>query len=390
MAFMHPVRWVCVYAFVSGAALFGEDRLNQSALWEGGKGGYHTYRIPALVVTPGGTALAFCEGRKNGSGDSGDIDLVMRRSADSGATWSDQAVVRSDRGNTCGNPCPVVDARTGTVWLLSTWNRGEDHEREIISGRSKDTRRVFVMSSADEGRTWSEPKEITSAVKKPDWTWYATGPGSGIQILHGEHAGRLVLACDHIEAKTERYYSHVVFSDDQGHTWNLGGSVPNDQVNECEVVELADGRLMLNMRNYNRARQRRQKAFSRDGGGTWEDQGFDPALVEPVCQASLVRYSWPVQGKGNVILFSNPASTERVNMTVRASCDDGETWPRDRVLHAGPSAYSDLAVFADRTAGCLYERGERHPYEQIALAKFTLQDLHPPDPGVGPADSPQP
>ncbi|MBN1589681.1 MAG: exo-alpha-sialidase [Pirellulales bacterium] len=362
---------ICVAGVVQA-----ESPIDQQVLWKSGKDGYHTYRIPAFAVTTKGTVLAFCEGRKSGRGDSGNIDLLVKRSTDNGNTWSRQKVIWDDRGNTCGNPCPVVDAQTGTVWLLATWNRGEDRHREMLAERSKDTRRVFVMSSTDDGLTWSKPKEITADVKKPNWTWYATGPGSGIQIEQGPHAGRMVLACDHVEARTERHYSHVVYSDDHGKTWKLGGRTPSDQVNECEVAELADGRLLLNMRNYNRSKKRRQTAFSRDGGITWEDQGFDDALIEPICQASLQRYSQFGKNKRSVLLFSNPASTaDRVNMTVRASFDGGRTWPRERTLHAGPSAYSDLAVLADGRAACLYERGEKDRYEEIALARFTLKDL---------------
>lgn len=360
----------------AAAARAEEDSgIEHSTLWECGSNGYHTYRIPAIVVTKQGTVLAFCEGRKVHGGDAGDIDLLARRSTDNGRTWSAQRVVRDDGGNTCGNPCPVVDAETGTIWLLSTWNLGQDNERLIIDGQSRDTRRVFVASSTDDGLTWSQPREITADVKKPDWTWYATGPGSGIQITHGKHAGRLVIACDHIEAMTKHYYSHTVYSDDHGKTWELGGSTPDHQVNECEVVELADGRLMMNMRNYDRSKKLRQKAFSRDGGISWEEQGFDDALVDPVCQASIARYSWPGRSTESVILFSNPADTRRVNMTVRGSFDDGKTWAGRLVLHSGPSAYSDLAVLADGTVGCLYERGSKHPYERIVLARFKLGDL---------------
>ncbi|MCA9080940.1 MAG: exo-alpha-sialidase, partial [Planctomycetaceae bacterium] len=100
----------------------------------------------------------------------------------------------------------------------------------------------------------------------PDWTWYATGPGSGIQMEAGPHQGRLVIPCDHIQAQTKHYYSHVIYSDDHGASWRLGGSSPQHQVNECEVVELDDGRLLLNMRNYDRSHKARQVAFSNDGG----------------------------------------------------------------------------------------------------------------------------
>jgi len=376
MNFKTALLFICSLLCITAATRAGEDEIKLQVLWESGQGGYHTYRIPALAVTPKGTVLAFCEGRRNSNSDTGDIDLLMKRSTDNCDTWSTQKVVWNDSDNTCGNPCPVVDTNTGTVWLLTTWNRGDDREHGIIAGQSKDTRRVFVISSTDDGLTWSKPGEITADVKKPDWTWYATGPGSGIQIRQGEHAGRLILACDHIEAKTKHYYSHIVYSDDHGKTWKLGGSTPGHQVNECEVVELSDRRLMLNMRNCDQSKKIRQRAFSHDGGNTWENQGFDDKLVEPICQASIVRYSWPGENEENIILFSNPASTRRVNMTVRASFDDGNAWPLRRSLYSGPSAYSDLAVLADKAAACLYERGEKQPYEQIALARFKLQDLH--------------
>ncbi|HPD48605.1 MAG TPA: sialidase family protein [Anaerohalosphaeraceae bacterium] len=161
-----------------------------------GRNGYHTYRIPALLTTSKGTLLAFCEGRKNGRGDSGDIDLLVKRSSDHGKTWSAATVVRDDGPNTCGNPCPVLDHETGTIWLLTTWNLGTDRERQIIDQTSKDTRRIFVTCSNDDGITWSPFREITSDVKNPDWTWYATGPCTGIQIQNGPCRGRLVIPCD--------------------------------------------------------------------------------------------------------------------------------------------------------------------------------------------------
>jgi sialidase-1 len=189
----------------------------------------------------------------------------------------------------------------------------------------------------------------------------------------GKHAGRLVIPCDHIEAGTKHYYSHIIYSDDHGKTWKLGGTTPDHQVNECGVVELADGRLLLNMRNYDRTTRKRQVAFSSDGGETWTGQRFAEALIEPICQASIRRYSWAGKGRENIILFSNPASdTARVNLTVRMSLDDGVTWPRHRVLHEGPGAYSDLAILKSGKIACLFECGEKSPYEQITLAIFTV------------------
>ncbi len=350
--------------------------LESTVVFRSGDDGYHTYRIPSIITAPNGELLAFCEGRKAGGGDAGNIDLLMKRSADGGKTWSSQQVVWDDGANTCGNPCPVVDKSSGTIWMLLTWNRGDDAESRIIAQTSKDTRRVFVTHSRDNGRTWLPPKEITAGVKQTNWTWYATGPGAGIQMQHGPHAGRLVIPCDHIEALTKRYDSHVIYSDDHGQTWKLGGSAPEPKVNECEVVELTGGRLMLNMRNYDRSQRTRQVAVSADGGLTWADQHHVSALIEPICQASTRRYAWPTDGLKSVILFSNPASTtRREKMTVRASFDEGQTWPVARQIYGGPSAYSCLVVLPDRTIGCLYERGIGNAYETITFARFTEEWL---------------
>jgi sialidase-1 len=344
--------------------------LTQFPLFTSGQGQYHTYRIPSLIRA-GQTLLAFCEGRRGGRGDAGDIDLLLRRSADGGRTWNAPQVVWDDGPHTCGNPCPVVDERTGAIWLLLTWNLGEDHEAQIIAGTSQDTRRVFCCHSRDQGRTWSRPEELTPRVKRPDWTWYATGPGAGIQLERGPHQGRLLIPCDHIEANTNHYYSHVIYSDDGGATWQLGGRAPRPGVNECEVVELEDGRLCLNMRNYDPARRARQVAFSADGGHTWTDQDFAPALIEPICQASLRRLRWSQGGRPGALLFSNPASAgERVDLTLRLSVDEGRTWPHSRVLHRGPAAYSCLCALEGGRAACLYEAGQEHPYEQLVFAAF--------------------
>jgi len=325
-----------------------------------GQGGYHTYRIPAAILTPNGVLLAFCEGRRKGTSDSGDIDLLLRRSLDGGSTWLGPQVVWDDGPNTVGNPCPVVDRSSGAVWLPLTRNLGEDAEDEILTGRSKGSREVWITRSDDDGATWSKPIEITRSVKAPDWTWYATGPGCGIQL----RTGRLLIPCDHAVRGTGMRRSHVIFSDDHGSTWRTGG-ILGDLTNECQVVQRADGSLLLDMRSYH-GKNRRAIATSGDGGLTWSDVAFDDALVEPVCQASLLRL------ETGEILFSNPASTRRERMTVRLSRDDGKAWKSSRVIHEGPSAYSSLTPLPGGRIGCLHERGSAKPYERIVFARFTL------------------
>jgi len=335
-----------------------------------GDDNYKCYRIPAIIKCKNNDLIAFAEARKNGCSDTGDIDLVSKRSSDNGKTWGPLKVIWDDSLNVCGNPAPIVDSKTGKLHLLITWNLGQDHERDIIAQTSVDTRRIFVLRSDDNGNNWSSPTEITSTVKDSSWTWYATGPGSGMQISRGNYEGRMVIACDHIEAESKKYYSHIIYSDDYGATWNLGGTTPKDQVNECEVAELSDGRLLLNMRNYDKHQKFRQTATSNDGGVTWTHQKHDRALIEPICQASL--QTTYLKGK-HLLVFSNPANQDtRSNMTLKLSDDGGSSWLAKYLITANPSAYSDLVVINEGEIGCLYETGDESPYVRIVYTHLSI------------------
>ena len=340
-----------------------------------GTEGYHTFRIPAIVTTAKGTVLAFCEGRKGGGGDSGDIDIVLKRSADNGQTWSELQVVADHETNTIGNPCPVVDRSTGRIWLPLTWNLGTDHERQIMAGTSEDVRRVYITYSDDDGVTWAPIKDISDTARQPHWRWYATGPGTGIQLTRGQHKGRLVIPAnhsDHSDPNLHPYRSHVLISDDHGETWKIGG-ILDEKTNESTVVELADGRLLENMRSYH-GKNRRAVATSDDGGQTWSKVTLDETLIEPVCQANVLRHTFPGDTEKSRILFSNPASTARVMMTVRTSCDEGQTWPVAKLIHAGSAAYSCMTVLPDKSIGLFYERDG---YKRITFARFDLEWLTP-------------
>jgi len=333
-------------------------------LFVSGADGYHTFRIPALAVTGKGTILAFCEGRKNGGGDSGQIDAVLRRSTDNGKTWGPLIIAAPGGEDTCGNPCPIVDRKTGTILLLLTQNKGNVTEAQIMSGQAP-PRTAWITRSKDDGLTWSAPEDISDQVRQPDWRWYATGPGHGIQLENG----RLVAPCDHSNGSDHPdVFSHVIFSDDGGASWKLGGTA-GEKTDESIVAELPDGSLYFNMRN-NHGTHRRATALSTDKGLTWSPIGDDPALIEPVCQGSVLAIP-AVKGHNPAsLLFSNPASLRRENMTVRVSQDSGKTWSAGKTLWAGPAAYSDLAQTADNTIGCLYERGKASAYETITLALF--------------------
>ncbi len=362
-----------------------------------GQDGYCTYRIPALIVTAEKTLLAFCEGRRITGDDTDDIDVLVKRSVDGGDSWSEQQVVWGDAGNTCGNPCPVVDEATGDIWLGGTWNHIDEPHETVIAGTARFSRQPYITHSTDDGRTWAKASNIGKATKHPEWRWYATGPGVGIQLKHGPNAGRLVIPCNHSVAypdNPEGYCGHILYSDDHGQTWQNGGDI--EGVNECQVAELSDGRLLLHGRHHDpQGMHQKGVSYSVDGGLLWSPLQFHPQLIEPVCQSSLIRYSWPEAGDQSRLLFSNPVNTvprivnkhmyRRRKLTVRLSYDEGETWPVAKLLEDGSSAYSCLTALPNGDIACLHEGGggvERYR-ERIVLKRFPLewltdgQDRHP-------------
>lgn len=346
-------------------------------LFEKGAHGYHTFRIPAIVEAGDGTLLAFAEARRNSKSDTGDIDLVLRRSTDGGRTWGGMTVVWDDGENVCGNPAPVVDRQTGRILLLATRNLGTDHEKEINEGRSTDTRRVYLLTSDDHGATWSRAREITVQTKKAEWTWYATGPCHGIQLTRGAHKGRLVVSCDHHDGT--HYNSHLIYSDDGGETWRIGGIGAGG--NESSVAELGNGDLMLCMRG-ERNKERFLKSESRliarssDGGETLGASRYHEQLIEPVCQGTLVNYAPGNRKASNTLLFANPADkTRRINMTVKTSHDNGRTWNDGYRISKSHSAYSDLVVLRTGDVGLLWENGDEGPYERITFTSIPYRFL---------------
>ena len=204
---------------------------------------------------------------KTGSGDHGDVDLIMKRSTDGGRTWSPHRIVHEEGGEakiTIGNPCPVVDSKTGSIWLPFT----------------RDNKAVFITSSTDDGQTWSAPRNLSATTMKPDWDWVATGPGIGIQLTRGKHAGRLVIPSDHkrtLAGKQLEWNSHMMFSDDGGATWQISAPISAGG-NECQVIERADGSLLVNTRMQGGWEGWRGIATSTDGGATWAVKRQDTNL----------------------------------------------------------------------------------------------------------------
>ena len=380
---MHLIRSLLLI-LAAGSALRAAPLLEFSAVFPANSTGIVRHRIPGVVVTPKGTVLAYCEARKNNSSDWGEIEIHLRRSTDGGRSWqapqhiahigarlegNPRKKTGGEQEQTVNNPVAIVDRTTGAIEFLYCINYA----------------RCYSMRSTDDGVTWSKPVDVTASFepfrRHYDWKVIATGPGHGIQLK----SGRLVVpiwlaygkAGDHGPSAAA-----TIFSDDHGKTWQAGDlCLPNEgdfgNPNETMITELSDGRVMLVSRSVSKA-NRKLITTSSDGARDWTKPVFHEQLWEPVCMASIVAHP----SKPGTLIFSNPHTLKldkdgkevpasrgkRENLSIKLSNDDGNTWPINKTLDAGPSAYSDLAVLPDGTVLCLYE-GKA----DIAVARFNLE-----------------
>ncbi|HWB00318.1 MAG TPA: sialidase family protein [Pirellulales bacterium] len=396
---------IFLLAISSAFCLAAEPMLEKIDLFEAKNDGYALYRIPGIVVTARGTVLAYCEARRTGKSDWDTIDIMLRRSTDGGKTFSPRQKIADVPGVKTKNPVALAQKLA---------NRDDVTYNNVVAFADRDGSvhllfcleymRCFAMHSADDGLTWSPPLEITATFDKfrPEYDWkvLATGPAHGIQLKTGRLVVPVWLSTGTGGHAHRPSVTTTIFSDDHGRTWQRGDiAVPNTDEwvfpNETVIVELADGRVMLNVRSESKA-HRRLVTVSPDGATRWSTPRFDEALREPICMASIVRLSTESSGGKNRIVFANPdnlaradgkaepgKSRDRRNLSIKLSYDEGGTWPVNKVLEAGYSAYSDLAALPDGTILCLYERGReadagnKKPtsYAFLTLARFNLEGL---------------
>jgi sialidase-1 len=365
----------------------------KAIVFESGTEGHKSYRIPAIINLPNNKLLAFCEGRVNGAGDFGDINIVMKRSSDKGKTWSSlQTIVDADSLQ-AGNPAPVVDLSDpaypkGRIFLF--YNTGNNHEGEVRKG--KGLREVWYKTSVDAGVTWSDAANITLQVHKPkqpqvnpaynfteDWRSYANTPGHAMQFASGKYKGRMYVAANHSQGepkqKYEDYYAHGFYTDDHGKTFHLSEPINLPGGNEATAAEISNTGLLLNARNQKGDVKARIVARSNDGGQTWSNVSFDKNLPDPVCEGSILNI-----GKKNgkqVLAFCNAADTVyRNNLTLRISFDEGLTWEKNILVDKGMddkkndyTAYTDLVLINKKNIGVLYEK------ENYKTIVFTIIDI---------------
>lgn len=279
----------------------------------------------------------------------------MKASRDGGQTWLPMVTIADDFDNTCGNPCPVVDESTGRIHLFWCWSKFGADSRLVPSITDNHSRRVMYCYSDNDGETWSEPQDLTSTLKKDDWSWYATGPCHAIQVRTGAYKGRLVIPCNHRDNNNKDNYSHCVYSDDNGKTWILGGSTRIGGNESC-ITELSDGTLMTNVRTVGLSSPNRASAISTDGGSSWSDWTSHEELLDPGCQGSVINF----MDKGtptSTLVLSNCHYGSRSNLCLSRSTDNGRTWSTEYVVWKDRAAYSDICLMVDGSLAVMYEAG---------------------------------
>jgi len=356
-------------------------------VFEGGKDGYACYRIPAMVTTLRGTIIAVADGRISGCGDiPNPLDLVARRSYDNGRTWTPLQVIAnygSDPADTdvyphygITNPIPrvsagdaalLLDRTNGRVWVLYD-NGGTSGGRKI---------KLEMRYSDDEGTNWSSALDLEAlnpGLRPSSSGEFLAGPGNGIQLTTGPHAGRLIFPVYLYGSPSS---SMVIYSDDHGQTWQRGG-VAGLGGGEIQVAETAGGGLLASMRDNNFATSG-VRTFSRssDGGLTWGEPYTStpnqPALPDPACQGSILRLTTTHDSNASRLVFANAAdASSRIKMTLRLSYDEGATWPVSHLVYAGSSAYSSLTRLATDEVGLLYEVDN---YTRIDFVRRSVEEI---------------
>lgn len=346
--------------------------LGAATLFEPGDDGSKYYRIPALVTAADSSLVAVCDRRNNNNADlPGDIDVVVRRSTDNGKTWSPQLKI-AGQGTTTGygDPALLLDKFSGKIHCFFAANQG------LWASTPTDPIRIFQSVSADNGVTWSTPRDITdmiygaNAPLAPTKTWKGSFIGSGHALQLRD--GRMMFSMAVRETEVQSLNNYIAYSDDFGETWTTSTNKACNGGDESKLVELSDGRIMMSVRHA----PNRYVNYSSDRGMTWGTQSVNSYLVDPACNGEILEYTSTKDGLDrNRILHSLCYSTSRSNLTILMSEDDGTTWPVKKTLNGRGSAYSTLTILPDGTIGCYFEDDASGDGYNLQFVRFSLSWL---------------
>ena len=365
MSFAPFVRSAAL-ALAFSTALRAAPEFTETEVWKSGEGGYVSHFVFGIGVTPADTILIACEGRVGGA-DAAEKDLLLKRSTDRGATWSDDLVLEGVQdSHSWSNPTFVT---AGAITYLF-------YSQSV----SSDEGRVFVRSSTDDGRTWSKRTELTQlwAGNPHGWTQHSA-IGHGIVKQHEPERGRVLVAFNHrgrvaLPTTQRGYGNDVIFLGPAG--WQLAGGPPLEPArgtNEARLAERADGSLFLLARQAAGDNQLRARSGSHDAGKTWTPWVTQEGIRGTVCDGGLLRFNDALH------FFSFPSGTaksaqQRRDLMLKFSADGGGTWQGGRLIYRGQATYSDLARDGRGNIYCIYGRdGSDFMGARVFVARFNVE-----------------
>lgn len=332
----------------------------ETLLFRSGDAGSKYYRIPAIVTAKDGSLVTATDKRWNHQGDlPAKIYVVVRRSTDGGATWSDTLTIAADDTTGFGDASLVVDKATGTIMCLFNGNNG------IWQSTSDNPQRHYYCLSTDNGQSWTSPTDFTNQIygkgcsdpERASWKGMFISSGATLQLRDGR-----IMAVGVVQKKAgEALMNHPLYTDDLGKTWHVGGLACNAG-DESKVVELNNGSVLMSIRHA----PNRYFAISNDRGESWQNYWSHPDVRDPACDGDIIRYTSTLDGYNkDRLIHTIPYSGSRSNVSVLISYDEGNTWPVKKTIHADSSAYSSAAVLPDGKIAVYYERGWSDGYDMV-------------------------
>ena len=358
-----------VYAIGNGD---NDNEVIRSVVYEPGDYGSRFYRIPAIVTLNDGSLVSVADKRINNIADlPNDIDVVCRRSTDGGRSWSEYiTVARHDSIGGYGDPALVCDRNSGDLIVISTHGQGL---------WLPTPGEICVSRSSDGGLTWKPPVSINDQILTCDpegsqpikCNSAFASSGRAVQLSDGRIMFVLVTRREGVE----QFTCYAVYSDDGGHTWHVSATPTTTDGDESKIAQTADGTLITSIRD----RRRMCRLFSRstDNGVTWSSPRQIVTLPDPACNGDIMRYAPPCEAHPHgILLHSIPAdSTDRRNVSIALSYDDGRTWPVRRTVWDCPAGYSSLTRLADGTIGLLTEVGDWDSGFEIRFTRLSYDWL---------------